>query len=68
MAKGNLYPLLDRAGNVTTEDTEKAEVLNAFFTSVFKSLSKYLWGILPDDLEVWDREQNEPPQYSSGNS
>ena len=30
----DLHSLLDEAGNVTTEDKEKAEVLNAFFTSV----------------------------------
>ena len=35
--KGNLHSLLDEAGNVITEDKKKAEVLNAFFTSVFKS-------------------------------
>ena len=31
----NLHSLLNEAGNVTTEDKEKAKVLNAFFTSVF---------------------------------
>ena len=36
-AKENLHPLLDAAGNVTTEDKEEAEVLSAFFTSAFKS-------------------------------
>ena len=36
-AKENLHPLLDVAGNVKTEDKEKAEVLNAFLTPVFKS-------------------------------
>ena len=30
--KENLDSLLDEAGSVTTEDKEKAEVLNAFFT------------------------------------
>ena len=33
----NLHSLLGEAGNVTTEDKEKADVLNAFFTCVFKS-------------------------------
>ena len=42
--KENLHSLLDEAGNVTTEDKEKAEVLNAFFTSVFKSQTSYLQG------------------------
>ena len=36
-AKENLHPLLDAAGNVTTEDKEEAEVFSAFFTSAFKS-------------------------------
>ena len=32
---------------MTTEDKEKAEVLNAFFTSAFKSQTNYPWGTLP---------------------
>lgn len=31
------HPLLDAGGNMTTEDKEKAEVLNAFFKFVFTS-------------------------------
>jgi len=31
----NLHSLLDEAGNGITEDKEKAEVLNAFFTPGF---------------------------------
>ena len=46
-AKENLHSLLDAAGNVTTENKEKAEVLNAFFTSVFKSQTSYPRGALP---------------------
>ena len=46
----NLHSLLDEAGNVTTEDKEKAEVLNAFFTSVFKSQTSYPQGTPLSDL------------------
>ena len=57
-AKENLHPVLDAAGNVTIEDKEKPEVLNAFFTSVFKSQTSYPWGT---DVEVLNGEQNKPP-------
>ncbi|KAK4822649.1 hypothetical protein QYF61_018601 [Mycteria americana] len=33
----NVGPLLDAAGTLVTQDTEKTELLNAFFTSVFAS-------------------------------
>lgn len=36
--------------------TTKAEVLNAFYTSVFKSQNSYSQGT--PDLEVWDGKQN----------
>jgi len=59
-AKENLHPLLDAVGNVTTEDKEKAEVLNAFFTCVLNSQTNYCWGTLRPHLAVSDGEQNKP--------
>lgn len=60
-AQEDLHPLPDAVGNVTNEDNEKAEVLNAFFTSVLKSQIRYPWGTSPPALEVCDGEQNKPP-------
>jgi len=66
-AKESLHPLLDASWNVTTGNKEKAEVLGAVFTSVFKSQTSYPWGTLPPGLEVLDGEQNKPPHNSGGN-
>ena len=60
-AKENLHPLLGVVGNMAAEDKEKAEVPNAFLTSVFKSQTNYLQSTLLSDLEVLDGEQNKPP-------
>ncbi|MCQ4187459.1 reverse transcriptase family protein [Klebsiella pneumoniae] len=59
--KENIHSLLDEAGNVTTEDKEKAEVLNAFFTSVFKGQTSYPQGTPLSDLVVSAGEHANPP-------
>ena len=46
---------------MTTEDKEKAEVLNAFFTSVFKDQTAYPQGTPLSDLGVLAGEQTKPP-------
>jgi len=56
---------------VTTENKEqkeKAEVLDAFFTSAFNSQISYPQGTLCPDLEVWDATQNTLPGDSGGDS
>lgn len=60
-SKENLHHLLDAVGNVTTENKEKAEVLNAFSTSAFNNQISYPQVTLRPDLEVWDAMQNTPP-------
>ncbi|KAK4810724.1 hypothetical protein QYF61_007698 [Mycteria americana] len=46
-AKENLQPLVDGGGNTVTKDEEKAEVLNAFFASVFISRADCSMGTQP---------------------
>ncbi|KAK4822331.1 hypothetical protein QYF61_013030 [Mycteria americana] len=61
-AQENLHPLLDEGGNIVTKDEEKAEVLNAFFASVFHSKTSCSPGTQPPELADRDGEQNEAPR------
>ncbi|KAK4811280.1 hypothetical protein QYF61_023332 [Mycteria americana] len=60
-AKGNLHPLLDAGGNIVTKHEEKAEVLNAFFDSVFNSKTSCSPGTQTPELEDRDGDQNGAP-------
>ena len=60
-AKENLPPLLDAEENLVTKDEEKAEVLNAFFASVFNSRTDHPQGFHAPELGDGDRAQNEVP-------
>ncbi|KAK4826282.1 hypothetical protein QYF61_007129 [Mycteria americana] len=59
--KENLQPLVDGGGNTVTKDEEKAEVLNAFFASVFISRAQCSLGTQPLELEDRDGDQTGAP-------
>jgi len=53
--------LIGCRGNIANRDEEKAEVLHAFFTSVFNSQTRYSQCTQPPVLEDREGEQNKPP-------
>ncbi|KAK4819351.1 LOW QUALITY PROTEIN: hypothetical protein QYF61_001243 [Mycteria americana] len=59
-AKENLQPLTG-GGNPVIKDEEKAELLNAFFASVFNSKANCSLGTQPPELEDRDGNQNGAP-------
>ncbi|RMC06903.1 hypothetical protein DUI87_16353 [Hirundo rustica rustica] len=59
--KANLCSLLDEGGNLATADEEKAEVLNAFFASVFGGKTTCLQDNCSLGLVDGVRKQNGPP-------
>ncbi|KAK4808042.1 hypothetical protein QYF61_017062 [Mycteria americana] len=60
-AEENLQPPVDRGGDTVTKHEEKAEVLNAFFASVFNSRANCSLGTQPPESEERDRDQNGAP-------
>ena len=52
---------MDAMGNIANKDEEKAEVLNAFFASVFNSQTSYSQDSQPPVLEGRVEVGNRPP-------
>ena len=57
-ARENLHTLLATKGNTVTKDQDKAEVLNAFFASVFNSKTSCSLDTQPLELVDRDGEHN----------
>jgi len=60
-AKESLHRLRDARGNIVNQDEEKAEVLHAFFASVFNSQASYSQESEPPLLEDKEGVWNKPP-------
>jgi len=60
--KENPHPLSDAGGNLVTKEEEKAEVLNAFFASVFNSKRSCSPDTQPPEKEDGDGEQKATPK------
>ncbi|KAK4817083.1 LOW QUALITY PROTEIN: hypothetical protein QYF61_027914 [Mycteria americana] len=61
-AKGNLHPLVGAGGDIVTKDEQKAEVLNAFFASVFNSKTSCSPGTQPLSWKTGTGSRMKPPE------
>lgn len=51
------------AGNITTENEEKAEILNAYFTFVFNNQTSFPEGTHPPSQKTGMGSKIKPPQF-----
>jgi len=58
--RDNVGPLLNVVGVLVTEDTEKTELLNAFFASVFSAKAG------PQESQAWERDQRRATRMMRG--